>query len=202
MPSTRGLSSGSAPLPIRLCATGRDRSSANSSSSAAASAATIPPPTYSTGLSAPSRLRTISSATASSMLGLARERVLRDHLVEQGDVDLGREDVHRHVHENGSGTAALGEGERLVEHLGNEVGLVDAPRALDERPVDLLLGGVGVQVDLLVRVLAEVVGGHVAGDHHHRESSRGRRSPHPWSAFVRPGPRWVSTTPARLVTRA
>ncbi len=45
IPSTRGLSSGSAPLPIRLCATGRDRSSANSWSSDAASAATMPPPT-------------------------------------------------------------------------------------------------------------------------------------------------------------
>ena len=45
IPSTSGLSSGSAPLPMRLCATGSDSSSANSASSDAASAATIPPPT-------------------------------------------------------------------------------------------------------------------------------------------------------------
>ena len=45
IPITRGLSSGTAPFPMRLCATGSERISANSRSSAAASAATIPPPT-------------------------------------------------------------------------------------------------------------------------------------------------------------
>ncbi len=45
IPSTSGLSSGTAPLPIRLWATGSESSSANSASSGAASAATMPPPT-------------------------------------------------------------------------------------------------------------------------------------------------------------
>ena len=100
--------------------------------------------------------------------GLGERAGVAEHLVEQGDVDLGREHVHRHVDEHGSGSAALGEGERLVEHLGDEVRLVDAPRALDEGSIDLPLGGIGVEVDLLVRMLAEVVARHVAGDHDQR----------------------------------
>ena len=88
--------------------------------------------------------------------------------VEPRDVDLAREDVHRHVDQHRPRPAALRERERLVEDLGEQVRLVDPPRALDERPVDLELRGVGVQVDLLVRMLAVEVGRHIAGDHHHR----------------------------------
>jgi hypothetical protein len=78
-----------------------------------------------------------------------------------------REDVHRHVDEHRAGAAALGEGERLVEDLGEQVCRVDPPGPLDERPVDLPLIGVGVEVDLLVGVLAVVVARHVARDDDH-----------------------------------
>ena len=47
--------------------------------------------------------------------------------------------------------------------------VVDAVDALTERPVDLVLVGVLVQVHFLVRMAAVEVGLHVAGDHHHRD---------------------------------
>ena len=45
IPRISGWSSGSAPLPISVCATGSDRCSANSRISVAASASRMPPPT-------------------------------------------------------------------------------------------------------------------------------------------------------------
>ena len=92
---------------------------------------------------------------------------------EQRRVDGLGEDVHRHVDEHRPGLAVLGEQERLLDDLGQQLRLVDAPGPLDERPIDLVLRGVGVQVDLLVRVPAVVVGGHVAGDHHHGDAIEG-----------------------------
>ncbi len=89
--------------------------------------------------------------------------------LEQRGVDLLREDVHRHRDEHGARSTRLGELERLVEDLGEQVGTLDAPHALDERPVDLRLRRVGVQVHLLVRMLAVVVRRHVSGDHDHRD---------------------------------
>ena len=51
-----------------------------------------------------------------------------------------------------------------------EVGdAIDTVDAFAERPADLGLVGVLVQVHLLVRVAAVVVGRHVAGDHDHRD---------------------------------
>src|SRR6185436_18668939 len=70
MPSTSGWSSGTAPLPIRLCATGMPRWVTSSRSSSAASARMTPPPTYTTALSASTSFFTMRSATASSIEGL------------------------------------------------------------------------------------------------------------------------------------
>ena len=53
---------------------------------------------------------------------------------------------------------------------GKRFRIVDAPRALDEGPIDFVLRAVGVQVHFLVRVLAEVVRGHIASDHHHGDA--------------------------------
>ena len=89
------------------------------------------------------------------------------HALEQGRVDLLGENVHGHVDQHRPGAPALGENEGLLEDLREQMGRVHAPGALDERPVDFHLGSIRVQVDLLVRVLPEIVGRHVAGDHHH-----------------------------------
>jgi hypothetical protein len=88
--------------------------------------------------------------------------------LEQLGVDFHREDVHRHRHQHRARTAAFGQLERLFQDLGEQVRTLHAPDALGERAVDLRLLRVAVQVDFLVRVLAVVVAGHVAGDHHQR----------------------------------
>jgi hypothetical protein len=90
--------------------------------------------------------------------------------VEQRRVERLREDVHGNVDEDRAGLAALGQEERPLHDLGEQLGLVDPPGALHERAVDLVLRPVGVQVHLLVRVAAEVVRRHVAGDDHHGDA--------------------------------
>ena len=69
--------------------------------------------------------------------------------------------------------SVLGEEERLVDDLRKQFGLVDPPGPLDEGPVDLELGTVGVEVDLLMGVPAEVVRWNVAGDDDHRDAVEG-----------------------------
>ena len=69
----------------------------------------------------------------------------------------------------GPGPSGLREMERALHDARQIVDAVDAVDALAERPVDLALVGVLVEVDLLVRVAAEVVRRHVAGDHDHRD---------------------------------
>ena len=89
---------------------------------------------------------------------------------EQRRVDRLREDVHRHVDEHRAGLAVLGQQERLLDDLGEEFCLLDPPGAFDERPIDLELRRVGVQVHLLVGMTAVVVRRHVAGDDDHRDA--------------------------------
>ncbi len=76
MPRISGWSSGSAPFPISVCATGNDRRSASSRISFAASASRMPPPTYITGFFAPSSAWIIFSAASSSSEGLCSDLVL------------------------------------------------------------------------------------------------------------------------------
>ena len=58
---------------------------------------------------------------------------------EQRRVDGLREHVHRHIDEHRSGLAVLGEQERLLDDLGEEVCVVDTPSPFDEWSVDLEL---------------------------------------------------------------
>ena len=87
---------------------------------------------------------------------------------EERRIDLLGEDVHGHRDQHRPGPSALGELECLVDDFRKQVRALDAPGALDERPVDLVLRGVGVQIHFLVRMLAVVVAWHVARNHHHR----------------------------------
>ena len=94
----------------------------------------------------------------------------------------------------------LGEQERLVDDFREQLGLVDPPRPLDERPVDLELGTVGVEVDLLVGVSAEEVARMLPAMTTIGMRSRAALAT-PVAALVRPGLRWLRTTDARPVTR-
>ena len=87
---------------------------------------------------------------------------------EERRIDLLGEDVHGHRDQHRPGPSALGELECLVDDFRKQVWALDAPGALDERPVDLVLRGVGVQIHFLVRMLAVVMAWHVARNHHHR----------------------------------
>jgi hypothetical protein len=78
-------------------------------------------------------------------------------------------DIHRNVDQHRAGTATFGEDESFFQDLGEEVCRIDTPDALAERTVNFALGGIGVQVHFLVRVLAVVMRRHVAGDHDHRD---------------------------------
>ena len=69
----------------------------------------------------------------------------------------------------GPGPSGLREMERALDDARQILDAIDAVDALAERPVDLELVGVLVQVDFLMRVPAVVVRRHVAGDHHHRD---------------------------------
>jgi hypothetical protein len=95
--------------------------------------------------------------------------VLFDPL-EQRDVDFLGEDVHRHVDQHRPGLAALGKLEGLFQYLRHVLRALDPPDPLAEGAIDFALGAVGVQVDLLVRVLAVVVARDVARDDHHRDA--------------------------------
>ena len=58
---------------------------------------------------------------------------------EQCWVDRLREDVHRHIDEHRPGLTVLREQERLLDDFGKKISVVDAPRPLDERSIDLEL---------------------------------------------------------------
>ena len=88
---------------------------------------------------------------------------------ERVDRQVGGEEVHRHVHQHRAGAAGLAQVEGAFHDPRQVLGAIDAVDALAERPVDLRLVGVLVEIDLLVRVPAVVVGLHVAGDDDHRD---------------------------------
>ena len=81
---------------------------------------------------------------------------------------IGGKDVHGHVHQHRTGTARLAEVERALQDPRQILGPVDPVHALAERPVDLHLAGVVMEVHFLMRVTAVKVRLDVAGDHDHR----------------------------------
>ena len=102
----------------------------------------------------------------------------------------------------GPGPSGLREVERALHDARQILDAIDAVDAFAERPVDLELVGVLMEVDLLVRMAAEVVRRHVAGDHDHRnriERGVGDAGARRWSG---PDPRCVSSTPVLPEARA
>jgi len=93
--------------------------------------------------------------------------------VEQARFDPGREDIHRHVDEHRAGLTVFGQGERLLDDFREQLRGVHAPGTLHERPINLVLRCVRMQVHLLVRVLAVIMGRHVPGDDHHGDAVEG-----------------------------
>ncbi len=82
---------------------------------------------------------------------------------------VGRENVHRHVDQHGTGPSRLGQMEGAVHDPRQIRGAIDAIDALAERPVNLELTGVLVQVHFLVRMASLKVRLHVSGDDDHRD---------------------------------
>ena len=93
-------------------------------------------------------------------------RVMRQPL-EQGGVDLLREDVHRHRDEYRAGASFFGELKGLLQDFGEQIRPLHAPYALDERAINFRLRRVGVQIDFLMRMLAVVVARNIARDDDH-----------------------------------
>ena len=82
-------------------------------------------------------------------------------------LDLAGEHVHRHVDQHRTWTAGLGKAERLIHDVGQGLRVVHAPRALDDRLKNAILRRIAVHIDLLMRMLAEIIARHVTGDHDH-----------------------------------
>ena len=199
-PSSSGWSSRRQPLPISVCATGTSSASASAASSAVARADSTPPPAYSTGRSAVASASTMRAAVAGV------ERRPRDH--RRGicwNASTGRSAEKMSIGTStstGPGPSGLRQVERALDDARQIRDAIDAIDALAERPVDLELIGVLVQVDFLVRMAAVVVRRHVAGDHDHRdriERGVGDAGARRWSG---PGPRCVSSTPGLPEARA
>jgi hypothetical protein len=79
--------------------------------------------------------------------------------------------------------------------------VVDAIDALAERPVDLELIRILVEIHFLVRMAPVVVARNVAGDHHHRDRVE-RRVRDAGRGVGQPGPRCVIRTPTLPEARA
>ena len=80
------------------------------------------------------------------------------------------EDVHWHVDQDGARLSAFGKMEGLFQDFSHQVSTIYAPSTFYKRAIDLPLGGVCMQVHLLVRMLTIVVGRDIASDHHHRDT--------------------------------
>ena len=98
-----------------------------------------------------------------------RARDLGGDLVEGVDREGRREHVHRHVDEHRARPAGLRQVERALHDPRQVPRVVDAVDPLAERPVDLALVRVLVEVDLLVRMASVEVRLDVAGDDDHRD---------------------------------
>ena len=81
---------------------------------------------------------------------------------------VGREDVHRDVDEHRTRAARLRQMERALENSRQILDAIDAIHALAERPVDLHLARVVVEVHFLMRMASVEVGLDVARDDDHR----------------------------------
>lgn len=84
------------------------------------------------------------------------------NLNERADGEIGRENVHRDIHEDGAGPAGRGEMKGAFDDAGKILHAVDPVDSFAERTVDLVLVGVSVQIDFLVRMAAVVMGRDVA----------------------------------------
>ena len=122
------------------------------------------------GFSALAKLVTISRAVSSSIDGFFSARVFSATRSKLSDGMTLAENIHRHVDQHRAGLAAFGQVERLFQDFGHQFGPVHPPGAFHEGAVDFPLRRVGVQVDLLVRVLAVVMRRNIAGDDHHRDA--------------------------------
>ena len=167
-PSSSGWSSCRQPLPISVCATGTSQRFGERRQLAASRAPT-----------ARRRRRRAPAARASASVvddarGGGRDRA-PDCAISAGicwkRVD-GRSAEKMSIGTStstGPGRPVCGQVERALDDARQIGGAIDAVDALAERPVDLELIRVLVQVHFLVRMPAVVVGRHVAGDHHHRD---------------------------------
>ena len=104
----------------------------------------------------------LGSDISDASLEIAR----RDNL----GVDFFREDVHRHVHQHRPGLSAFRCLEGPLDDLREEIRAIYTPGALDKGPVDLKLRAVRVEVDLLMRMFAEIITGDIPRDHDHRDA--------------------------------
>ena len=104
------------------------------------------------------------------------------------------EDVHRHVEENGAGTATGGRPEGAFEEARQVLDTVHVPHAFAERSEDGALLRVGVRVDLLVGMPAVVVRRDVAGDDD-QWNRVGGGSRHSGRRVGKPGPDVKERTP-------
>jgi hypothetical protein len=121
-------------------------------------------------------------------------------LAERADGQLRRKDVHWDIDEHRPRTPRLGEMERALHHPRKILDAVDAIDALAERPVDLELVRILVEVDLLMRVPPLVVRLRIAGKDDHRDGIE-RRVGDPGGAIRQSGPQ-VQQQHARLSRRA
>ncbi len=99
----------------------------------------------------------------------ARLHDLWRNLVEGVDRQIRREQIHRHVNEHRAGAAALRQVKRPLHDPRQILDAIDAVHTLAERPEDLELIRILMEVDLLVRMTAVEIRGNVAGNHDHRD---------------------------------
>ena len=81
--------------------------------------------------------------------------------------------VHRHIDQDRARTAGLSKTERLVHDLRKSLDIIDSPDSLADRLKELVLSGITVHVDFLMRMLAVVVARDIACDDDHGDGVEG-----------------------------